>query len=144
MGEKKYHNFSTFFAFTPNTATNANGHDILLLLLWENFFFCNISKTEKHIFVSLHDVVHHRITFIFNACFLSISLTFSAGHPVINQRRREETSSMFSLKSCVWCCRAKVTPARWTNPPSCREPLTSCRNKKVRERSHIKLNQMEE
>lgn len=62
-----------------------------------------------------------------------LSLIYSAGRPVINQRRRGETSSMFLLKNCALCCRVRVTLARWTNPPSCRGPLTFCRNRKVRE-----------
>lgn len=53
------------------------------------------------------------------------------GHPVTNRRRKEETNSMCSSKSCAPCCRARAIRARWTSPPYCRGLLTFCRNRKV-------------
>lgn len=55
------------------------------------------------------------------------------GHPGINRKRKGETSSMCSLRSCAPCCRAKATHAKWTSLPSCRGPSTSCKSKKVSE-----------
>lgn len=59
-----------------------------------------------------------------------------AGHHATNLKRRGETSSMSSLKSSARCCRGTATLSRWTNPPYCRGPSTSYRNRKVL-RAHV-------
>lgn len=56
-----------------------------------------------------------------------------SGHRATSQRRKEETSSMFSLRNYAPCYMAMATHSRWTNPQYCRGPLISYRNKKVLE-----------
>lgn len=62
------------------------------------------------------------------------------GHLVTNRKRKEETNLMCSSRSYAPCCRVKAIHARWTSPPFCREPLTSCRNRKVGKRNTDVMN----